>query len=361
MDLSSQEFQYKDKYRLRGDLEVIWAMDSVVTTKRFGFNKEESAAGGDMLPSLMLADKSDDQLSRELFQLSNKCIREIRLPQAYGKICMSSCGWLLTLGEDFATQLVNPLSQETINLPKLDKTLQDQFFSEFPDDHVNQFESPVEWNKNILKALLVIPSNLVFVIWYRRRPAFCHFGDKRWTTHVEEPPVLVDVATLPADYDLLAVSAYIIGLDDDERKRLLLIVREGLNDEDTTGVIKGNCIYYTDDVFGQYHRSEKGGGRDMGIYHMSDGTIEPHFAGESLSHLTPPIWLEREKIATFAKLCEKKNLDDSIMNMGAGGAVSVAAPAADGAAASPAAEEKKEEAKEESDDIWVRRKKQRKE
>ncbi|GKF72401.1 hypothetical protein Tco_0208515, partial [Tanacetum coccineum] len=96
---------------------------------------EESAAGGDMLPSLMLADKSDDQLSRELFQLSNKCIREIRLPQAYGKICMSSCGWLLTLGEDFATQLVNPLSQETINLPKLDKTLQDQFFSEFPDDH----------------------------------------------------------------------------------------------------------------------------------------------------------------------------------------------------------------------------------
>ncbi|GJX42854.1 60S acidic ribosomal protein P1-like protein [Tanacetum coccineum] len=54
----------------------------------------------------------------------------------------------------------------------------------------------------------------------------------------------------------------------------------------------------------------------------------------------------------FAKLCEKKNLDDLIMNIGAGGAVSVAAPAAGGAAAeaAPAAEEKKEEAKEESDD-----------
>ncbi|GJW85106.1 60S acidic ribosomal protein P1-like protein [Tanacetum coccineum] len=54
-------------------------------------------------------------------------------------------------------------------------------------------------------------------------------------------------------------------------------------------------------------------------------------------------------------LCEKKNLDDLIMNIGAGGAgaaVSVAAPAAGGAAAeaAPAAEEKKEEAKEESDD-----------
>ncbi|CAI9302257.1 60S acidic ribosomal protein P1 [Lactuca sativa] len=58
----------------------------------------------------------------------------------------------------------------------------------------------------------------------------------------------------------------------------------------------------------------------------------------------------------FTKMCEKKNLDDLIMNIGAGGgagAVAVAAPAGGGAApaaAAPAAEEKKEEAKEESDD-----------
>ncbi|KAL8253238.1 hypothetical protein R6Q59_036931 [Mikania micrantha] len=59
----------------------------------------------------------------------------------------------------------------------------------------------------------------------------------------------------------------------------------------------------------------------------------------------------------FAKLCEKKNLDDLIMNVGAGGggaAVPVAASSGGGggapAAAAPAAEEKKEEAKEESDD-----------
>ncbi|XP_060196720.1 large ribosomal subunit protein P1y-like [Lycium barbarum] len=58
----------------------------------------------------------------------------------------------------------------------------------------------------------------------------------------------------------------------------------------------------------------------------------------------------------FAKLAEKKNLGDLIMNVGAGGggaaAAAVAAPAAGGAAAAaaPAAEEKKEEPKEESDD-----------
>ncbi|XP_076898592.1 large ribosomal subunit protein P1-like [Bidens hawaiensis] len=59
----------------------------------------------------------------------------------------------------------------------------------------------------------------------------------------------------------------------------------------------------------------------------------------------------------FAKLCEKKNLDDLVMNVGDGGggaAVAVAASAGAGGGAAvadaPAAEEKKEEAKEESDD-----------
>ncbi|KAH0766950.1 hypothetical protein KY285_002821 [Solanum tuberosum] len=54
----------------------------------------------------------------------------------------------------------------------------------------------------------------------------------------------------------------------------------------------------------------------------------------------------------FAKLAEKKNISDLIMNVGAGGGgvAAVAAPVGGGAAAAPAAEEKKEEAKEESDD-----------
>ncbi|KAL5572207.1 hypothetical protein UlMin_021804 [Ulmus minor] len=58
----------------------------------------------------------------------------------------------------------------------------------------------------------------------------------------------------------------------------------------------------------------------------------------------------------FAKLAEKRNIGDLILNAGAsgGGAPVAAAPAAAGggaaAAAAPAAEEKKEEPKEESDD-----------
>ena len=58
----------------------------------------------------------------------------------------------------------------------------------------------------------------------------------------------------------------------------------------------------------------------------------------------------------FAKLADKRDLGDLIMNVGSGGggaAVAVAAPAAGAggaAAAAPAVEEKKEEPKEESDD-----------
>ncbi|XP_049385109.1 60S acidic ribosomal protein P1-like [Solanum stenotomum] len=59
----------------------------------------------------------------------------------------------------------------------------------------------------------------------------------------------------------------------------------------------------------------------------------------------------------FAKRCEKKNVEELIMNVGSGGSVvstgvvAVAAPATgEDPATAPAASEKKEEAKEESDD-----------
>ncbi|GJN12588.1 hypothetical protein PR202_ga30877 [Eleusine coracana subsp. coracana] len=58
--------------------------------------------------------------------------------------------------------------------------------------------------------------------------------------------------------------------------------------------------------------------------------------------------------ALFAKLLEKRSVDDLILSVGSGGGAApvaaAAAPAAGADAAAPAAEEKKEEAKEESDD-----------
>ncbi|XP_010519571.1 PREDICTED: 60S acidic ribosomal protein P1 [Tarenaya hassleriana] len=86
-----------------------------------------------------------------------------------------------------------------------------------------------------------------------------------------------------------------------------------------------------------------------------------HVTAEKISALVKAANLTVESYwpSLFAKLCEKKNIDDLIMNVGSGGGaapVAAAAPAAGAAAgaaaeSAPAAEEKKkEEPKEESDD-----------
>ncbi|KAF8036329.1 hypothetical protein BT93_C2145 [Corymbia citriodora subsp. variegata] len=56
--------------------------------------------------------------------------------------------------------------------------------------------------------------------------------------------------------------------------------------------IKPNCIYFTDDFLDISPYTKDGEGDDMGIYHLEDGTIEPHFQGKSCSPHSPPIWIE---------------------------------------------------------------------
>lgn len=54
---------------------------------------------------------------------------------------------------------------------------------------------------------------------------------------------------------------------------------------------KGNCIYFTDDCWQSYFNIERGGGKDMGIYNLLDGIIEPHYTGESYHKFSPPLWI----------------------------------------------------------------------
>nr|GEW81972.1 hypothetical protein [Tanacetum cinerariifolium] len=188
------------------------------------------------LPSLMLAEKSDDHESRELFLLSNKSIRKIRLPEIYGKTCRySSCGWLLTVGKDFASQLINPLSREIINLPKIDT--------------LSEAIHPIYWQYAILKVVLLLESQSMLILWEFKKLWFCHIGDNKWTSvehgldnyfiydityfngqvytfdlnntiracnvNGKDQAVLVHLATLPEDvYYRHVFSGYIVGLDD---------------------------------------------------------------------------------------------------------------------------------------------------
>ncbi|XP_031259531.1 putative F-box protein At5g55150 [Pistacia vera] len=56
---------------------------------------------------------------------------------------------------------------------------------------------------------------------------------------------------------------------------------------------KSNCIYFTDDSWEIYtDLTSHGGGKDMGIYNLQDGSIEPHFRGNSYSFMNPPMWVQ---------------------------------------------------------------------
>ncbi|KAH0703305.1 hypothetical protein KY285_017583 [Solanum tuberosum] len=55
--------------------------------------------------------------------------------------------------------------------------------------------------------------------------------------------------------------------------------------------IKPNHIYFTEDFFESYLSYEEGGGLDMGVFNLADGSIRPHYNGVSLSHFCPPTWV----------------------------------------------------------------------
>ncbi|KAL1806901.1 hypothetical protein ACET3Z_029969 [Daucus carota] len=56
----------------------------------------------------------------------------------------------------------------------------------------------------------------------------------------------------------------------------------------SSGCIRPNCIYFTDDISDLYFPD--GGGHDMGIFDVERGTIEQHFQGRSLHPISPPLW-----------------------------------------------------------------------
>ncbi|KAM3246976.1 hypothetical protein P3L10_008743 [Capsicum annuum] len=55
--------------------------------------------------------------------------------------------------------------------------------------------------------------------------------------------------------------------------------------------IKPNCIYFTDDYFESYFIYEEGGGLDMGVFNLEDGSIQPHYDVVSLNRVCPPTWV----------------------------------------------------------------------
>nr|GEU41535.1 hypothetical protein [Tanacetum cinerariifolium] len=139
-------------------------------------------------------------------------------------------------------------------------------------------------------------SLLIYDFTYYNRKVYCIDGInhiRAWDVHVKDQTILVDVSTMPNNFyrepDHLHDVVYLIGLDDGERKRLLVVIRKKQENENCDKTKRFLVFAYDLETNG---RRNIGKARDMGIYRMSDETIEPHFLGESLSHVTPLVWLQ---------------------------------------------------------------------
>ncbi|XP_042505625.1 uncharacterized protein LOC122082219 [Macadamia integrifolia] len=64
---------------------------------------------------LLLAIKEDSD-SRGFYSLSTKKVYQLNLPEARGRKCFSSCGWLITLGLDLEIHLFNPFSRTRVQI-----------------------------------------------------------------------------------------------------------------------------------------------------------------------------------------------------------------------------------------------------
>ncbi|XP_070677956.1 F-box protein At2g26160-like [Malus domestica] len=70
------------------------------------------------VPFLMLPNPKADDAFREFYSLTKDKIHKLNLPEAKGKVCCSSLGWLIT-SRDLEFRLLHPLDHAHIKLPKL--------------------------------------------------------------------------------------------------------------------------------------------------------------------------------------------------------------------------------------------------
>lgn len=111
-------------------------------------------------------------------------------------------------------------------------------------------------------------------------------------------------------YSTKRFQCFVFSLDDEKWSKLLSLgdkaVFLGFNSSfaiDAGGGIKPDCIYFTDDLYEPYRDLPNGGGGDVGVYHMSDGSIGPIMdAQEHLFRARPPLWLQTSTIPAIKQI-----------------------------------------------------------
>ncbi|KAF8412288.1 hypothetical protein HHK36_000249 [Tetracentron sinense] len=307
----------------------------------------------------MLSEQKNSD-TRAFFSLSEGMIHERTLPEARGKRCWGSQGWLITFSIDFNISLLNPLTRLQIQLPP-HRTFKNHYDTSEEDEEFGY--TPIELQEMyILKAIVSSsPSSTSdYVVMVIHGPniqlAFARPGDEAWTTIEETRParyfdviyykekfyavnslgvvVVCDVqGPNPTDLQIIAKAPkkllagcprkiYLV-----ESSGTLLVVSRYVHSDEVNEVsvyqttefrvfkpdlsksngkwvelknlgdralflghsssmsivasdfpkCKANCIYFTDDLEEPYCCNPEGGGKDMGIFDLEDGSFMSHY------------------------------------------------------------------------------------
>ncbi|XP_042485859.1 putative F-box protein At5g55150 isoform X3 [Macadamia integrifolia] len=253
-------------------------------------------------PWLMLPEKEDKSMIRSFYILSKRNIFELKLPEAHAKRCIgSSKGWLVMVDVSLSIQLLNPYTRVQVQLPH-QMTFQDQnnFAQGYTSEELRDFF--------ILKVVLSSsPSNpdyisiAIYSDWGKL--AIARSGDEVWTTIPSEWFAFTDVIYYKEQFYAINWNGEVVSCDVGAHPKTTLITtpaRESYGQKylvecSATGV-KRDCIYFTDDYLKahQGHHNEWAGS-DMGVFHLEDGRIEPHYSGYACHPFSLPIWYTPNK------------------------------------------------------------------
>ncbi|TYJ25070.1 hypothetical protein E1A91_A07G023700v1, partial [Gossypium mustelinum] len=253
-----------------------------------------------LVPMLMIPSKKS-ATKRKIYSLQAKSkIAEIEFPKPYTwRYCGSYYGWLATVDESFNITLSNPFENLSIHLPQFDSMAYDSGHYTYKILKVVLSDDP-----------LLHPNDFVVVIIYSvyGRLAFYRPRQENWIYMDvdEDQSLFLDILF----HKGLVYAIFFKLILDDENGKLLEkkevdsidgdIVFVGDNKTLAVSVLdfpegQPNSIYFTDDFIDR-DTYEILGPRDIGIFHLKDGSLKKYYQFKSsYKDLSPYIWISPSK------------------------------------------------------------------